>query len=180
MNKNKFNLRQIFIRLILLAGIALLSACAKSALSTVPSVKTDAPAVSEASPSQVAMPVSLDADPMGLTFHIESISAPDDPGSLPYWENMPAYTLLTLENYPLSDHRLEPKIYLFPLADLALVNHQADQIAEDLGELLAYPQDQLELPFLPLKKPCLCLREERCRSWNTNVNLIRLKKQSSH
>ncbi len=69
-----------------------------------------------------------------------------------WWTPIPEHRVLTLQGYPVSAHQFQPKVYVYPLADLAGYNEAAGQAAVDLNSLLQTRQlaAGVALPFLPL------------------------------
>lgn len=81
---------------------------------------------------------------------IETIPAilPND--NSPYWEIMPEHWVVTLQDYPFSEHIMKPQIFVYPVADLPMFNTVAASIASDLKSLLEDRQIDDYLPFLPM------------------------------
>jgi hypothetical protein len=66
---------------------------------------------------------------------------------------------VTLQGYPISEHLLQPQIFVYPLADLAM-NQAAGNTAQGLQIL---PQDQQAvqvMPYLPLYNPAQVLHTQ--------------------
>lgn len=80
----------------------------------------------------------------------EVIAAVDASAGGPYWELAPEHTVLTLSGYPVAGHMHTPRIYVYPVAELAATNEGAGKIAADLQALLQTQQAGKYLPFLPL------------------------------
>ena len=57
---------------------------------------------------------------------------------------------MTLQGYPVSDHSMQPQIFIYPAGDLAPANETAGKMAAGLQALLQTRQAGDELPFLPL------------------------------
>ncbi len=66
----------------------------------------------------------------------------------PWWEAMPQYTLLTLQGYPITNHLMQPQIFVYPVKDLES-NEVAGKVAQSLQTLLQNQQVDQTLPFLP-------------------------------
>ena len=94
--------------------------------------------------------LSLDTGSIASGFEVETIDAAPADDSMPYWEMLPAYTRLTLQDYPIYDHRMKPQIFIYPVDELETVNQGAGQIVASLQTLLRSPQEIPDLPFLPL------------------------------
>jgi hypothetical protein len=62
---------------------------------------------------------------------------------------MPQHLLLTLPGYLITEHLLQPQIFVYPLADLAM-NEAAGNTAQSLQVLLQERQAGQVLPYLPL------------------------------
>jgi hypothetical protein len=67
----------------------------------------------------------------------------------PWWAAMPAYTLLTLQGYPIADHLMQPQIFVFPVQELG-VNEAAAKVVESLQALLQNHQVGESMHYLPL------------------------------
>lgn len=68
----------------------------------------------------------------------------------PYWEVLPEYTRVTLEGYPISNHLMQPQLFIYPVEELKTVNEGAGQIVDSLQTLIQLPQEITPMPFLPL------------------------------
>jgi len=68
----------------------------------------------------------------------------------PYWEQLPEYTRLTLQGYPITNSLMKPQIFIYPVKELAAVNAGAGQIVSSLQTLIKSPQEMPNMPFLPL------------------------------
>ncbi|MCB8945111.1 MAG: DUF333 domain-containing protein [Ardenticatenaceae bacterium] len=97
-----------------------------------------------------SLDISLDTGSIATSFQIETITAVPAGDGVPYWEVLPEYTRLTLEDYPISNHLMQPQIFIFPVNDLKLVNEGAGQIVTSLQTLIQSPQEIPDMPFLPL------------------------------
>lgn len=71
-------------------------------------------------------------------------------GDAPYWEVLPEYTRVTLQGYPISNHLLQPQIFIYPAEELGVINEGAGQIVAFLQTLIQSPQEITPMPFLPL------------------------------
>jgi hypothetical protein len=78
---------------------------------------------------------------------VEAVPASDNG---PYWEPMPRYTRLTLKDYPISGHLLQPQIFIYPVKELMSANEVAGKIAEELGVVLASQRAEKRYPYLPI------------------------------
>ncbi len=138
----------------LLAGSILLSACAGSANGPVKPTDTVA-----AQPTAVATPdsvsddwlqISLDTGNIAGGFETTKVPAVSADTNAPYWKIMPEYTVLTLQEYPINNHLMKPKIFIYPLAELGEYNEGAGQIVTALQTVLQAPQELENMPFLPM------------------------------
>lgn len=80
-------------------------------------------------------------------------SVPENPGSPdgPYWEKMPAYDLVSLEDYPVTQSVSEPQIAVYPVQAYRQISPEASQILDSLQTLLAEkPIDPRQVPSLPV------------------------------
>jgi hypothetical protein len=91
--------------------------------------------------------VSLDTGSVAIGFQTETVTASSDG---PYWEVLPAYTRLTLQGYPISNHLLTPQIFIYPVQELKAVNEGTVPIITSLQTLLQPPQEIPIMPFMPL------------------------------
>ncbi|MBX2998064.1 MAG: carboxypeptidase regulatory-like domain-containing protein [Caldilineaceae bacterium] len=94
--------------------------------------------------------ISLDTGSIASDFETEMIAAVSANGDVPYWVVLPAYTLVTLQGYPIADHLMQPQIFIYPVEELTEINEGAGQIVASLKTLLQSPQEIQTLPFLPL------------------------------
>lgn len=152
----------------LLLFILLLSACSAPAV-TPTATKTatvDAPpvpTVTLAAPTATVEPTqvqedqagerdSLSVDVNGVAQDVSSQVVPAVSASAggPFWDVMPQYTLLTLAGYPITNHLLQPQIFVYPVNDLVAANAGAGQIVANLEGLLQSQEAGKTLPFLPL------------------------------
>lgn len=161
----------IIIATILLAGSLWLSACATAGQAQQPPQPTNAPismptATTEALPEPVATSdpvanetspqISIDVTKVAASMQSESMAAVSTGDNLPYWLMLPAYTRLTLEGYPITNHvdiannQQQPQIFVYPVKELSEVNPTASEVIASLQALIASPQEIPEMPFLPL------------------------------
>jgi hypothetical protein len=105
--------------------------------------------LSACSVAEGSLDISLDTGSIATGFQTETVAAVSAENA-PYWEVLPEYTRLTLESYPISNHLMEPQIFIYPVADLETVNEGAGQIIASLQSLLQSPQEIANMPFLPL------------------------------
>ncbi len=140
----------------LLVGSLLISACSP----TIPESKLPDPIATSApiaTPELTLVPtadgmlqISLETGNLALGFNTETIKAKSTSENTPYWEVLPEYTLVTLEGYPISEHLMQPQIFIYPVEDLVKVNEGAGDIVTSLQTLLKSPQEIDHMPFLPL------------------------------
>jgi hypothetical protein len=154
----------------LLAGLLLLSACSPAVsttalpqptatpvatATTVPTATSEptatmAPAATTVPTPDGSIHLSLDTGSMATGFQTETVAAAPASSDAPYWEVLPEYTRVTLQGYPISDHLMQPQIFVYPVEDLTKVNEGAGQIVASLQALLESPQEIPNMPFLPL------------------------------
>lgn len=145
--------QRLTIPLVVLLLLLPLSACSSTgATTTQPDpTTTSAPAVNQgptAVPVTTGSPqISLDTSGIAAGFTTETVTPAVDG---PYWEVLPQYTQLTLQNYPISDHLMTPQIFIFPVEDLKAVNEGTTPIVTSLQTLIQSPQEITPMPFLPL------------------------------
>ena len=148
----------------LLAITLLLAACYPAvstpaqpdSAATLAPAATPEPAVTTAPPA-TAVPTAdsspeftLDTGSMASGFQSETVAAVSASDNAPYWEVLPEYTRVTLQGYPISNHLMQPQIFIYPVEDLTAVNEGAGTIVSSLETLLQSPQDVPNMPFLPL------------------------------
>ena len=143
----------------LVAVTILLSACspvvATPVATSVP-VATLEPAVTMV-PEATQVPVmdnslnfSLDTGSIASGYRTETIPAVTDTQNNPNWVVLPTYTKVTLEGYPISEHLMQPQIFIYPVDELVKINEGAGMIVTSLQTLLQSPQEIPNMPFLPL------------------------------
>jgi hypothetical protein len=94
--------------------------------------------------------VTLDTGSIASGFQGETIAAVLDSDSAPFWEVLPEYTQVTLQDYPISNHLMMPQLFIYPVKELEEVNEGASQIVSTLQGLIQSPQEIPNMPFLPL------------------------------
>ena len=92
----------------------------------------------------------LDTGSIATGYQTETVAAVTDTQNNPYWVVLPAYTKVTLEGYPISEHLMQPQLFFYPVDELAKVNEGAGTIVTSLQTLLQSPQEIPNMPFLPL------------------------------
>ena len=140
----------------LLAGWLLLLACSRvsSPTTTLNPPATSIP-LATAEPTAIpvtgeALELSLDTGRVATGFQAERVEAKSAGESTPYWEIMPEYTRVILQDYPISDHLMQPHIFIYPVEALKRVNESAGDNVVLLQSLLQLHEDISALPFLPL------------------------------
>lgn len=138
---------------ILLVVLLLLSACSSTGSTTTATSAPVSPTATMA-PEATAVPatngspqISLDTSGVAAGFNTETVTPAVDG---PYWEVLPEYTQLTLQNYPISNHLMTPQIFVYPVDDLQAVNEGTVPIVTSLQTLIQSPQEITPMPFLPL------------------------------
>jgi hypothetical protein len=136
----------------LLAGALLLTACSPSASAAkLPGPPaTSAKAVTAAIAKDGSLKLSLMTGSMADGIQSETIAALTASDNAPFWEVLPEHTLVTLQGYPISSHLMKPQIFIYPLAELGMMNEGAGKIVTSLQNLLRAPQEIPNMPFLPL------------------------------
>jgi hypothetical protein len=81
---------------------------------------------------------------------VETVAAVSASISAPYWEVLPEYTQITLQGYPISNHLMKPRIFIYPVNEMGIINEDAGNIVASLQTMLQSPQEIPPLPFLPL------------------------------
>lgn len=130
----------------LMAGSILFAGCAVAPQQTT----TSAPVATEAPTPESTSPISIDLGDLAIGFQLKIVPAVPAGSDLPYWEMMPEHRVVTLDGYPISDHLMQPQIFIYPLDQLGEYNEGAGQIAATLQTLLQSPQEIKNMPFLPL------------------------------
>jgi hypothetical protein len=138
---------------LLLAGALVLSGCmsdeqpsptVEPQASTATQVLTDEPAAEE-SPL-----ISFDTGSLASGFWVETVDAVPDNGNAPYWEVLPEYARATLDDYTISNHIMQPQIFVYPIDELITANEGAAMMVASLQTLLTAPQEIENMPMLPL------------------------------
>lgn len=140
------------------AFVLLLGACQPAVVSPNP---TPEPATASALPEQptAAAPepaqeasgeVVLNLSGVAQDQTVKTVAAVSADAGGPYWEILPQHQRITLQGYPVTDHLLQPQIFVYPVAELAAFNEGAGQMAVDLQALLESQQPAERMPFLPL------------------------------
>ncbi|MBX3056392.1 MAG: hypothetical protein KF770_07965 [Anaerolineae bacterium] len=126
----------------------LLSACSSTGSTTTSETvaPTGAMAATAVPATNGSPQISLDTSGIAAGFTAETVTPAVDG---PYWEVLPQYTQLTLQNYPISDHLMTPQIFIYPVEDLQAVNEGTVPIVTSLQTLLQSPQEITPMPFLP-------------------------------
>jgi hypothetical protein len=83
-------------------------------------------------------------------FRTELVPAVSANQDAPYWEVLPAYTRISLMDYPVSGSTIMPQIFVYPVNDLISVNQNTDGIIASLQTLIQSPQELPVMPFLPV------------------------------
>jgi hypothetical protein len=100
-------------------------------------------------PSSAPGEITLDLSGVAQDQLVETVEALPDSAEEPFWEAAPQYVRVTLQGYPVAAHLMQPQIFIYPAADLALANENAGKIASDLQALLQTRQAGERLPYLP-------------------------------
>jgi hypothetical protein len=88
--------------------------------------------------------------PIASGLYTETVAALPAGDNTPYWEVLPEYTRANLHGYLLSNHLIQPQIFIYPVKDLGKVNEGAGKVIASLQTLLQSPQEIQDMPFLPL------------------------------
>ncbi len=81
---------------------------------------------------------------------VETMAAVPPSADAPYWSAAPQHQRLTLQGYPVTDHLMQPRIFIYPTADFVGVNETAVRTITALQNLLQARQPVERMPFLPL------------------------------
>ena len=116
---------------------------------------TAEPAATEAPAPDGSPFLTLDTGYLGTGrlasgFQIETVAAVPASDNAPYWEVLPEYTRVTLQDYPIQSHILKPQIFIYPVQELGEANEGAGQIVASLQTLLQQPAEIPNMPFMPL------------------------------
>jgi hypothetical protein len=162
MNKKKHSIYLLVFTTLLLAGSFFMTACAPAipGKSTAQPTGIDPTAVSL--PAATATPETADATTTpSITFTLDSsglasglqeeslapVSGSDD---TPYWEVLPSYIRLTLKDYAITKHVMQPQIFIYPVQEFVTINKAAGKEVDSLQSLIASPHEIPEMPLLPL------------------------------
>ncbi len=111
---------------------------------------TNAPPATPIPPVDGALAISLNTGSIATSYVTDVVPAVDSSANGPYWDLLPEYTSLTLQNYPISRHNMMPQIFIYPAQVLGKVNDGAGKIVASLQSLLTSQQDIPKMPFMPL------------------------------
>ncbi len=143
----------------LLIVMLLVSACSPAATAPEPTAiaepaattaPTTEPATATAVSAADSLSFSLDTSSIVATYQTETVTAVPASDNVPYWEVLPEYTRVTLQGYPITNHLMQPQIFIYPVEELKTVNEGAAAIVASLQSLLQSPQEIAPMPFLPL------------------------------
>ena len=90
---------------------------------------------------------------VAATVSNKTIPAVETSDQTPYWALLPEHLEISFTNYAQPDSQLQPKIYVYPVADLKEKNQAAEEQISALEQLLIKKPDLStisSLPFLPL------------------------------
>ncbi|NTW43631.1 MAG: hypothetical protein HGB14_04160 [Anaerolineaceae bacterium] len=112
---------------------------------------TDTPPTETMEPTvEKAMEFSMNLNNQAERFQSEIIPAVSASENPPYWLLMPEYTQISLEGYPVNQHRMQAKIYIYPVEELVATNEGTGKVVETLQTLIQNPREIKDMPFLPL------------------------------
>lgn len=94
--------------------------------------------------------INFDYSAVAQDVTLETVPAVPATHDGPYWEGTPQYRRLTLTGYSVTEHRLQPQIIIYTVADLAPANETMGKYAADLQALLNSHQVGAQIPFLPV------------------------------
>jgi hypothetical protein len=148
----------------LLAGSLLLSACFPAVSTTalphstatpVPTTTleptaTVAPAATTVNTPDGSLHLSLDTGSLATGLQTDTVAAVPAGDNVPFWEVLPEYTRVTLQGYPISNHLMQPQVFVYPVKDLQQANEGAGAMVASLQTLLQSPREVKTVPFLPL------------------------------
>jgi hypothetical protein len=99
---------------------------------------------------EAADEIALDLAGVAQDQTVETVAAVPAGADGPLWDVLPQHQRITLQGYPVTDHLLQPQIFVYPVAGLAEYNEAAGQRAADLQALLESELPAERMPFLPL------------------------------
>lgn len=158
-------MKKQFIFFVVLAFI--LTACGGAPASEQPSVETIVAGTLQALTASAPIEPSATAiNGIPVTFSKISFVIPDgiatsateekfelSPSSegMPWWETYPAHVEYLLQGYPIGEELDDESIYVYPIAEYAVMNEDVAKRIETLKSLIATPNQPLPefLPFLP-------------------------------
>ncbi|HHY88731.1 MAG TPA: hypothetical protein GYA06_07425 [Chloroflexi bacterium] len=135
-----------------LAVALLLAACqpAAPASPTPPAAETAAPAEpTSTAESEPAPALSLDLSGAAEEWTLETLPASEGLAESPWRGPLPEHRAITLQGYPVTGHKMQAQIFIYPLEDYHAVSEAAAQAAGDLQTLLESGAAPADLPFLP-------------------------------
>ncbi len=148
----------------LLGASLLLAACSPTDSTTkepdptaastpVPAVEptvTAAPPATNVPAAEGSLDISLDTGGTATSLRIDTVAAVLASENAPYWKMLPEYTVATLQGYPVSNHLMEPQIFIYDVKALGEANEGAGEITASLESMLQSAQETAIMPFLPL------------------------------
>jgi len=137
----------------LVTGAVLFTAC--TPIISTPTATSEPIVTLESAATQVPfqdnpLNFSLDTGSIATAYQTETVAAVTDTENNPYWVVLPAYTKVTLQDYPISEHLMQPQIFVYPVNELAKINEGAGMIVNSLQTLLQSPKEIPNMPFMPL------------------------------
>ncbi len=138
------------IPLLLIACAALLlSACRAPGVPALPVQDPAATPLRTQFPASRTGEFSVDVSGAAQDWASELIAAVPPGGNRPAVEALPQHHRATLLGYPVTSNRQQPRIFVFPAAELAQFNPAAAQAAADLQAMLQAGAPGERLPYLP-------------------------------
>ena len=135
---------------LLMTGCQAVSPVAETPVDTTDSVGITTPEPVEEIISSEFNSITFDFSGIAKDRSIETIPAVSPNDNSPYWEIMPEYLVVTLQDYVVKEHMLKPQIFIYPVAEFPMFNTGAATIASDLKSLLEDQEIDDFLPFLPM------------------------------
>ena len=104
-------------------------------------VETATPEATMEPTIEKAMEFSIDLNNLAYSYYSEIIPAVSASENPPYWLLMPDYTEITLEGYPINQHRMQAKIFIYPVEELMATNEVAGKVIDTLRTLIQDPKE---------------------------------------
>ena len=153
-NRNIMKKNQSYLRVFLIfcATALLVSACdIQISLGSAQSSSAAAATVTTGTGESGQVPViKINLNGVAQGYSTLTVEAPSAGADIPYWDNLPAHTVTSLNGYVIQNHLHKPQLIIYPADELAKFNEGAGRQVDELRALLQNQQTGERMPFLPL------------------------------